>query len=230
MANTTVDFKNLCKIYITSCPDPIIEATVNGVIRDFCKQTYCFRKDTTITLVIGGAAEYAFANSTAANLEPIAIRMARIGDDHFLYETSEWELDHSVTDWRTKTSTQWPTHYFITDDNMFRNYPISIGYTDNITIDVIARPIVGIISFDDILYDNYGDIIQWGILAELYGMPDKAWSNPDQFQLASYKYRLGISETKLKLQKNSGLRSQYVRPINFGNIDYGVYQDNSWDV
>jgi len=165
-----------------------------------------------------------------ANMIPIVIHSAKVqGETDYLVETSEQELDRLNPNWRDEEDNK-PIAYYLDSNNQLALFP-KPSTLISVDLDLSVKPKQTATDYIDVMYDDFEDAIRAGVLADLYAMPDKPWTNFEMFKLWSYRYSQAISSTRVKMIKGRGKRGSQVKPVPFGNVitQNDRYIDSSWD-
>ena len=167
--------------------------------------------ENTLTLVAGDDLTATDAASTKIGASTYALTSTD-GDiveiDHAIYDhvdfypTSEYAMDHTVSDWRTRMSAS-PSHYLMGQDRYIRLvYCPYTAVTGGIEVWVCLKPLTTATTLEDYLYTDYFDCLSEGTRARLLRMPKQTWTDKNEAMRcqARYEQQRNIAGTK----KNGG--------------------------
>lgn len=212
------------RIEAPGVPEPLLEDVVADAMRDFFRDSECWRH-TTDTLLDWTNGE-PFPNMTQGVELPANTRLKRI--DVVKYGTNgsslrkipfrtRQEWDGVVCDWEQRTAS---TPYGWTNDPHGRAPRIVPGATATQTgvlqVRSIVVPTSALTDIDDHFYDEFHDIWRFGALKRLLKMPDRDWSNPALARYYESLEREGVELAKSLAQAEFGQPNQ--REMAYGGL------------
>lgn len=212
------------RIEAPGVPEPLLEDVVADTMRDFFRDSECWRH-TTDTLLDWTNGE-PFPNLTQGVELPADTRLKRVDvvkygsggtmQREIPFRTRQ-EWDCVVSDWETKESS---SPYGWTNDPHGNAPRIIPGATTTqsgvLQVRSIVVPTSALTDIDSFFYDEFHDIWRFGALARLLKMPDRDWSNPAMARFYEAKEMEGVKQAKSRAQAEFGQPNQ--RTMAYGGL------------
>lgn len=181
----------------------LLTQRLNTVLTDFCQQSKILQVTMEPLTLIPQVREIEIETPTDTTLVEIR-RLVYKGKTELLSQTIDW-LDRDDPFWRTKDGE--PTHYTHVGRNtiMVTPHPTTtevMGITGRIAV----KPTRTATTVDDILFDDWAEVIAAGTKAHLMAMPRKPWTNPNLAQGFAMAYAEGIEQASAQAQNSYSAR------------------------
>lgn len=212
------------RIEAPGVPEPLLEDVVMDSIRDFFRDSECWRH-TTAALLDWTNGE-PFPNLTQGVELPANTRLKRV--DIVKYGSGGANLnkipfrtrqdwDGQMSDWETRTASS-PSGW--TNDPAAGDPRIIPGaettQTGVLQVRSIVVPTSAMTDIDDYFYDEFHDIWRFGALARLLKMPDRDWTNPAMARYYERKEEDGVKMAKSRAEAEFGQPNQ--RTMAYGGL------------
>jgi hypothetical protein len=208
MATNISDWYQNVLNYIPGLPYPALIDAGRKISRRFCKETWLWKNTLDLIDVVEDTSAYTLTIPAAlyAELEAVpddGVRYKQDGLDEELFNnltcTSEDELDALYPNWRYKTH---PTPSMFYVDNVNKNvnlvYTPEDASTEGLEVSVILKPSRTSTVVPDFLYDDYEEVIQAGMLSELFNRSSEQWYDPVKAGQHEVMFRNGVNDGKIK--------------------------------
>lgn len=181
----------------------LLTERLNTVITEFCQQTKILQVTMEPLTLIPQVREIDIETPTDTSLVEIR-RLVYKGKTELKAQSIDW-LDRDDPLWRTKDGE--PTHYTHVGRTtiMVTPHPTTtevMGITGRIAI----KPTRSATTVDDILYDDWAEVIAAGTKARLMSMPRKPWTSPNLAQSFAMEYAAGIDQAAAQAQDSYASR------------------------
>lgn len=212
------------RIEAPGAPEPLIEDVVADALRDFFRDSECWRHTTTTLLDWSVGVD--FPTLTQGVELPANTRLKRI--DVVKYGTggetlrelpfrTRQDWDCTVSNWEQKTAT---SPYGWTNDPHGAAPRIVPGadatQSGVLQVRSIVVPTSSLTDIDDYFYDEFHDLWRFGALARLLKMPGRDWTNPAMAAFYEAKEEEGVKMAKSRAQAEFGQPTQ--RIMAYGGI------------
>lgn len=210
-------FSPFVKPYIFgNAPNSLLVDTIKKTTIDFCKRTLVYRETSTPITILAATSEYAIPFTPTVSAQNIIY--AKIGTTYLIL-TDEGELNEYEEAWRDNTAAM-PTDCFLTHKGLIRVYPTpSVNLTDTMTVEAIVAPTFAATDVDDMLFNDYADVIGAGAIFKLKSMVGSAWEDQTGALLAYREYRAGIRDARARILQNRKISPMEVNARSFGEVD-----------
>ena len=213
MTTDRSEFIKLVAPDVITCPSAIVERETVGAIIEFCEKSDIFTKEfnveldsddidsdtqNSIDIVVGG-----YLGDTYRPVSMIACMV-----DSTPYTPESREIMNTVTYWDSIKDPNVKYFHFV-DNYRLRLYDMSTS-DDYVYIKLTVKPLRTATVFDDVLYEDYAEVIAAGAKYRILSNANKLWANPSMLNENYRKWRRGLSRAKLRRNKNFTHVSQHV--------------------
>lgn len=213
MATAISEFEKYVSIDVIDCPDILVTYTVQRSIAEFCDKSGIFTQDLEITIdpvdIDSSINDFYDIDLTAVtSLRPIGV--IEINIDGTDYTPAHLNLLSNLTNFSTLKDSG--TKYFsFPDAATLRLYDISSS-DEIVFLKVIFAPYITATTFDDLLFQDWGDAIIAGAKYRLLSMPGKIWTNEKAALHNQHLFRSGITQAAARVAKGFTRNSLTVQP------------------
>jgi hypothetical protein len=191
MSKLWSDFYDHILPSLPGCGQDVANVEIKNIVLDFFNDTGIYTVTATPVDIVAGTGTY--STPGPAGWDVAWIRKARVSGVP-ITPSGEDELEKKYTDWETEKGD--PVWFMQPDQNSIRLVPQPINsVTGGLEMRQVLKPQRSATGFStDWVFDNWVDIIAYGIMAKLMAMPAKQWSNPALSASYEAKYRAGVGD------------------------------------
>jgi hypothetical protein len=192
---------------------PSVEVAVRDTCIDFCERTLLLQVDHDPITVIAGESTYEFSPPDGYVVSKI---MKMWLADEPIYPVAADYVDDSGYVERGSTYEADPCAYLQKDARSFSLLPTPKETVRNgLVMRVAIKPTRETAEVDDVLYDDYAEIIGYGAKYRLLMSPGKEYSNPQLASAFKGLFDHGMSRARARMTKNH-TRAQMAVRLNGG--------------
>lgn len=189
---TWLSFAPWVRTMVPGCPDPVIERAVCDAAIEFCEITHAFVEQVTFTTQVG-VSSYEVVSEEGV---PAMVLSAKLGTRPLSPVYLE-SLENSLGDsWRLDIGT--PQHFLADFEDQLRVYPTPTA-SETGTMTIAVRPSRGDTSWDDRLYERYGEVIADGALYRLLGQTATPWADQNASLMRRQRFLQGSNRVRAKV-------------------------------
>lgn len=188
---------------------PSVEVAVRDACIDFCERTLILQVDHDPITAILGEPTYEFSPPDGYLVDKI---MQLWYDDVMLPPVAaDYAFQSSYVE-RGETVKSTPQGYLQKDARTFSLLPSPEKTVRNgIVMRVAIKPTRDATEVDDILFDDYAEVIGWGAKYRLLLSPGKEYTNPEMAQAAKGLFDRGMSRARNRMTRNHTRAQMSVR-------------------
>lgn len=187
-------FSPWIKPLVPGCPDPMIERAVCDAAIEFCEMTQAFQERAPLNIK---ANKSTYPLSSADGVPGMVLGVTGANEQVLSPVYIEALTNAYGEEWKNHTGD--PRHYLATDEDNLRLYPIPLKDQTG-TLTLSTRPSRTDTSWDDRLYERYGEIIADGALARLQVQVGTPWADVQSGTFRRTRFAQGISKVRAKVQ------------------------------
>lgn len=220
MSTPITDFRKFVQADVMPCPEPIIDREVLSTIIEFCDKTNILSKEFSITLT-EQTIDSDLQNSMDIELSEFFSNMRPVTVLEFnLDGTPKYakfrDILNTIPDSIWDVQAEDNTIYFSFPSSMtLRIYDRSAS-ENYLFVKLAVKPTRSAEEVDDILMEDWLDVISAGVRYRLLNMPNKEWTDPNVAALMYVDWRRGLSRARMKMLKSYSGKPLEVNPRYFG--------------
>ena len=197
------DFYPYVMIDVPGCPEVVVDTALRSSMIEFCEKSLAVQRDLDPVTVVAGTLDYDLEPPTDQKV----VKLLRVW-----YKTTE--LTPTAPDDVTKpevynrlfsganTTGAEPRTYVQKDDITFSVYPLPLETAANaLTIRAALKPSRSATTFEDVLFEDYAEVIANGAKYRLLGMPGKPWMSGPAAAAAMTMFISGMNVARLRAIK-----------------------------
>lgn len=226
MAHTIEDLYPLIRLEAPGLPEPVLQQEVQDALDNFLADSEAWKYSVPGLLDWTTAAD--FPTLTPGTEIPLGTRVVRY--DLVKYASdgtnlkvvpfkSRQQLDREYPDWEVRTGTN-PVAWTMNGVFEPRIIPTAAA---NVLSSLVVRVVLGTdraaASIPEFILHEFGDFVQWGVLAKVLMLPGKDWTNQAAAAMYKVKYNDAVMKAKSRAQADYG---QPDRTMSYGGIGGSV--------
>jgi hypothetical protein len=177
---------------VPGCPDPLLERALCDAAIEFCELTQAFVERARFTTRIGKASYEVVSEAGVPGMVLGVTLAGRVLPPAYLDALTNargeaWQDDSGA-----------PTHYLADFEDQVRVYPAP-DKVESGHLTLAVRPSRKDTSWDDRLYERYGEIVADGALARLLAQAATPWAQPKLAQLRRQDFMRGVNKVRAKV-------------------------------
>ena len=213
MAISITEFRRYVEPYVTGVTPFEVYHNAREILRDFCTRTKCWQVllDPVITTV--GIPEYTLVPPTGTLISQV--EEIFFGDDLVGFAGMDDLATYFVRNWRTLTSGPVVKATFFEPDLLRLHYPPDSAYYLYIRAALKPSAMATLIdvTIPDFIFEQWATEISNGILARLYAVPDKPYSNMKLSAERTLRYEQSVGTVKLRVARSFGRQELETIPL-----------------
>lgn len=175
---------------VPGCPIPVVSQSLSRVVRDFCRKTQTWILKVTLD-VVAEQSDYDLTTSLTEGSQIASLMKAIVDGDELTLGTG------CTIDGNTVTLTTEPNE----------------AIEDGLVLYLALEPTLGGISVEESILSRFGETIADGVRADLHAVPGNSWSNQAMAVYYNEKYRTGIADAKIAMNRGSMNANLTAKPI-----------------
>ncbi len=203
-------FSKYVRPFVPGCPEEVITTAVKTAGIEFCKETSLYRANLSDFSTVVGTDEYTLnppANTRI--LYPVDVTY----DQSPLMMKTEDELDDVDRGWRIAGNGT-PLYYFMLDPTTIK-FSRKSDEAVTVKIRVALYPTEDSTSVDDLVFEDFYNVIAEGAKAILFNMKGYDWYEPNQARACALSFQNGKIEGYSKAYKGNVRKTTTVRMKRF---------------
>lgn len=203
--------------HVAGCPDTVAQEALLDTAIEFCEKTLVVRQTLDPLDTVAGALEYPLdAPSQQTVILPISVwfktRLLQPAAADNIRNVQAYSTE--VVDF-TEVQGE-PVQYFWTSNETIGLYPLP-EETESSTLVVRAalKPTREATQLENVLFDDWLDVLVAGTLARLHFMKDQPWGSADRALIRSREFRAGVQRARMEGSIGRVRTSLSVRPRAF---------------
>lgn len=204
MAATDLEtFETLILPRARRVPHVLLDQSIRNVLREFCQYTRAWQYVPAAQTISDATASYTLL-LPGSYAEPVAVEWVSVDGSPSIPKPVAW-LDASIPTWRTRVADDFSYYTQLSPQTMvFAAVPDNAGTTGGFRYRVSLKPTIVATQTDDSLYNDFGEAIRDGVLADVLGMPEESWTNTGAANKAAEDYRLAKLRARIRVQRSYG--------------------------
>lgn len=190
------------KPLVPGCPDPMVERALCDAAIEFCETTQAFVERGKLSLK-AGRATYEVASDEGS---PGMVLGVTIGSEPLAPVYLEALTNRYGEEWKDHTGT--PRYYLADSEDLLRVYPTPDADATG-TLTMATRPNRADTSWDDRLFERYGEVIADGALGRLLNQTSAPWAEPNAALQRRQKFMQGMNKVRAKAMTGYGPATTY---------------------
>lgn len=232
MAHTIEDLYPLIRMEAPGLPEPVLQQETQDAIDNFLAESEAWRYSVSGLLDWTTAAAFP---TLAAGVEiPAGTRVVRYDMVKFASDGSNLkkvpfktrqQLDLEYPDWEVRTGN---TPLAWTINGVFEPRIIPTASADvlgSLAVRVILGSDRAVASIPEFILHEFGDYIQYGVLAKVLMFPGKDWTNQASGAMYQAKYNEGVKKAKSRANADYGQPDRIMAYGGIGGTTYSGYDD-----
>lgn len=192
------DFFPLVKIHCDQVPDSLLKAAICAATIEFCEKTLAYRADLDPLMVVAGTPEYEIdpPDLETRIITPLYVAL----DERELKVTCEDEMPDG---WRAQNQGTPQKYLVMTAQALWLHPTPDANSTQGLFIRAALKPTRTSTGCEEMLLEEFGDVIAHGAVARIMEVPGKAWSDT---QLSAYhgaKFTTDMSTARVRTRKGN---------------------------
>ena len=184
-------FSPWVKPLVPGCPDPMVERALCDAAIEFCEMTQAFVERGKLALK-AGRATYEVASDEGA---PGMVLGVTIGEQPLAPVYLEALTNRYGEEWKNHTGD--PRYSLADSEDVLRVYPTPDKDASG-TMTLAIRPNRADTSWDDRLFERYGEVIADGALGRLLNQVSAPWAEPNAALQRRQRFMQGINKARAK--------------------------------
>jgi len=176
---------------VPGCPDPMVERALCDAAIEFCEMTQAFVERGKLALK-AGRATYEVASDEGS---PGMVLGVTIGEQPLAPVYLEALSNRYGEEWKNHTGD--PRYYLADSEDVLRVYPTPDKAASG-TMTLAIRPNRADTSWDDRLFERYGEVIADGALGRLLNQVSAPWAEPNAALQRRQRFMQGINKVRAK--------------------------------
>jgi hypothetical protein len=202
------DFRPEIDLYVKKASDDttFVDAQILRTIRDFCKETWCWRQTLVAIDVVEDDFDYTLTMLTTDGtselhmIDWVKYKEDGADDNQYAYvrpiniETEEVLSSTGISAGYVYGEGTALDVFWVDPDNTLQVRPIpnaAAAGTANMLVKVIAVPALTAVKVPIFIYNDWLEIISWGTAARIMRMAAKKWYNPQLAEYYAAEYKKG---------------------------------------
>lgn len=188
-------------IEVPGASDPLVESHVREAAIEFCAKSkaYVHRVEEMDIDAALSTYEWDIPSKTMV-VEPIEVWLNKTK----ILPRSPSELSRMYSDWTTETGTPL---YYLNDYSDARDRQLVLvpqpaaAYPGGVTARLALKPSRAASAVDELIFEEFGQLIAIGAKSRLMVMPDRPWSNANSGMFYRQQFELGIAQAAMRAEK-----------------------------
>ena len=179
---------------VPGCGQPMARHAIRNAAIDFCTRTFAWRVDHDPLAAQANEPEYPFEPPSKTRVVKV---MAAWFDGKEIFPKSPDQLNRLYANWRTQTGT--PLYFTQRLPDVLRLVPYPNTSLQNaIAFEVALRPSGDATDIESSIFDEFSEDIKHGVLARLFAMKSKPWSDAERakFHLDAFDQAIGVAKVR----------------------------------
>jgi len=186
--------------HVNGCPEITVDTSLKSAIIEFCERTLIIQRDHDPVSIVKDIADYDFETPLSGHLiikimnawhQGTPLNPISPDDVHDPTIYNKFALEDNTT------LTGMPRNIFQKDERTFTLLPIPDKTTSlSLTMRVALKPTRATTTVEDVLYEDYAEIIADGTLSTLMMSPNKKYSNTQMAGFHAMRFQQGINKVK----------------------------------
>jgi hypothetical protein len=165
---------------VPGCPEISVDVALRSSLIEFCEKSLVIQRDHDPLTVVAGVVDYDFEPPTGSLV--VKVMKAWYKSEELIPlapdEVEDAELYNRSFSGANTTGSQ-PRYILQKDERTFSLYPIpDVNVANGLTMRVAYKPTRTASSFEDVLFEDYAEVIAAGAKARLMMSPGKTYTNP----------------------------------------------------
>ena len=195
---------------VPGCPPSVAENAIRQAVIDLCNKARVWREDLTAINIVANTAEYTLTPPAGTRIiAPVNVRY----NGESIDPEEEGDMDYEYFDWRELPAGT-PTKYLImAPETLTLNKKPIANITGGLEVRVAVKPTVDATGCDDLLRDDWLDVVADGAKASLMMIPNKAWTNYELAMALKKEFRKGIARARIRMIQGRTNKPVRARPL-----------------
>jgi hypothetical protein len=183
---------------VPGCPEISVDLALRSSLIEFCEKSLILQRDHDPLTVVAGVVDYDFEPPTGNLVVKIMKAWYKTKE---LQPVAPDEIDKSELYNRTfegaSTDGAEPKYILQKDERTFSLFPIPKDNAANaLTMRVAYKPTRTTTTVDDVLFEDYAEVIAHGAKARLFMSPGKTYTNPQLAVAAMDQFGRGVNTAR----------------------------------
>lgn len=208
------DFLSRLSPLVPGCPQPMALQALRDTAIDFCTRTHVVRAVGDPVTLRPGVAQYDL--DLPGGMDAIRVLNAWYGSTRL--ELAPAQQVTAVGAYTASVSGA-PVAAYVLEPATIHLFPTPDAQaTEPLVVQFATRPTRQASEVDDVLFDEWVEVIVAGALARLAVVPGTSFSNADMAVLGAGQYAAGVSAAKLEARKGHVRGDVRVRGLTFSGV------------
>lgn len=186
--------------HVAGCPDVVAEEALVDTAIEFCEKTLVVQQSLYPMDTVAGVLEYEFVPPRyqmvimpvgvwfkTQKLEAVPADAIRSVQAYNINVPGHTELEGD------------PRQYFWTAANTIGVYPVpKETVAASLTVRVALKPTRSATQLENVLFDDWVDVLVAGTLARLHAMKDQTWASSERGLLRGREFRAGLQRARME--------------------------------
>lgn len=190
---------------VPGCPEMTIDVALRSALIEFCEKTLLVQRDHDPITVIANTADYDLEPPTGQLVTKIMrawynnVMLDPVAPDNVLYA----EIYNTLYTGANPIKSD-PRNFIQKDERSITVYPMPKATATNaLTLRVAYKPTRNATSFEDVLFEDYAEVIANGAKYRLMGMSGKPWTNGPGAATALALFNNGLNVARQRASRGS---------------------------
>jgi hypothetical protein len=202
-------FQPFVQVDVPTCPKGLIIEAVRQTVIDFCQTTGFWRKELDGFYTVATDGEYELITPVdTAIADVLTIKV----NERTVEAKTQDDLENDFSNWRTLTDS--PKYYFLPDKKTLILVPTPDAVYP-VRITATLKPTQSAQGCDELIFEEYKQVIVNGALAWLMDKPSKEWSNPNLADIYKHYYTESTNNAKQKAEHGYAKRKSFRVKANY---------------
>lgn len=212
MAATWIQFAREVLPAVPGCSPLIAENAIRSAVIDLCQKARVWRETLAAINVVQDQAAYVLTPSAGSRI--ISSVNVTYNEESIEADTEE-DMDYVYGDWRL-LPTGTPTKYlFMSPETLTLNKKPAAAITGGLIVRVTVKPTVDATDCDDLIRDDWLDVVADGAKAKLMAIPGQPWSNLAEARYLKKEFRKGVARARIRMIHGRTDKPLSARPVSF---------------
>lgn len=180
---------------VSGCPEITVDVAIRSALIEFCEKSLVVQRDHDPITVVAGVIDYELEPPTGQIVTKVMkawyknVELSPIAPDNVLYST----VYNTLWSGASKTESD-PRNFLQKEERSITIYPFPKETEANaLTMRVALKPSRKATTFEEILFEDYAEIIAFGAKYRLLSLSGKGWTNGPAASVALAKFSEGVN-------------------------------------
>lgn len=197
------------QVNVPDCPRALIIEAIRQKTIEFCQRSLFLRQELDGFYTVADDNEYELTPTVDTAIAQLL--MLKVNKRELCPKTQD-DLEEIYQEWRDQSGE--PSYFFLKNTYTAILVPKPIGVYP-VRILVALKPTQSAQGVDEIIFEEYKDVIKQGALAYLMLMAEKSWSNPNMSAFYQSQFDTAIQDSKTRAEQGYAMRKTFRAKPNY---------------